>query len=272
MRRIAFRSVPCSVLALALAAAPLDAAWAAPAKPPATPAPTTTTPPATGTTTPSTPPATGTTTPPATGTTPPATGETPTGETPTGETPTGETPTGETPVTGETPTEPEPPVEPEKPAEPEKPIEPPPPQPAADPMADRPEEPRIAGKPRKGVGLMIAGGATLGAGLAATITFGMITQHCKYSGPLQCRYQDQDRFLIPLGASVTLLGAILLGVGAGYFGAYKKWERWTPEVAAREKAKQDAKNARRGRKGKTKTAFVPGMIRGGAAIGVVGRF
>lgn len=260
MRRIAFRTALCSALCFAVVAAPLDIASAAPAK---KPAPTTAAP--------ATDPAA---TPPATGDTPPV--ETPPGETPPGETPPGETPPGETPPDGETPTE-ETPTE-ETPAEeppPEKPVEPPPPTPP-DPMADRPEEPRIAGKPRKGVGMMIAGGATLGAGLAATITFGMVTQHCKYSGPLQCKYQDQDKFLIPMGAAVTLLGAILLGVGAGYYGAYKKWEHWTPEVAAREKAKLEKRNARanrRGRKG-NKTAMIPSptMIRGGAGFSLVGRF
>ncbi|HWB79256.1 MAG TPA: hypothetical protein VG755_30050 [Nannocystaceae bacterium] len=263
MRRIAFRSALCSALCFALVAAPLDVASAAPAK---KPAPTTTAAPATD-------PAA---TPPATGETPP--GETPPGETPpvTGETPPGETPPGETPPDGETPPEETPPEETPAEETPEKPVEPPPPTPP-DPMADRPEEPRIAGKPRKGVGMMIAGGATLGAGLAATITFGMITQHCKYSGPLQCKYQDQDKFLIPMGAAATLLGAILLGVGAGYYGAYKKWERWTPEVAAREKAKLEKRNARANRRGRgkgNKTALLPSptMIRGGAGFSLVGRF
>jgi hypothetical protein len=264
MRRIAFRSALCTALCLAVVAAPLDIASAAPAK---KPAPTTTAP--------ATDPAA---TPPATGETPPPTGETPppvTGETPPGETPPGETPPGETPPE-ETPPEETPPEETPEETPPEKPVEPPPPTPP-DPMADRPEEPRIAGKPRKGVGMMIAGGATLGAGLAATITFGLVTQHCKYSGPLQCKYKDQDKFLTPMGAAVTLLGAILLGVGAGYYGAYKKWEHWTPEVAAREKAKQDKKNARANRRGRgkgNKTAMVPAptMFRGGGGLSLVGKF
>ncbi|MBX7079869.1 MAG: hypothetical protein K1X88_11815 [Nannocystaceae bacterium] len=151
--------------------------------------------------------------------------------------------------------------------------EPPPPEPAADPMADRPPEPQVAGKPRKGLGLMIAGGTVLAAGLASTITFGLVTQHCKYSGPLKCKFQDQDDFLIPLGSAVTLLGAVLLGVGVGYRVSYQKWERWTPEVAAREKAKAE-KRASRGRRKKSKaeTAFSPAMLRGGAGIVVGGRF
>ena len=97
-----------------------------------------------------------------------------------------------------------------------------------------------------------------------------MTRNCKYDGPLQCKYQEQDQFLIPMGAAVTLLGAMLLGVGAGYYVGYKKWERWTPEVAAAEKAKQD-KRKRRGR-GSKQTAFAPSMIRGGAAMVVGGRF
>ncbi|MBC8073165.1 MAG: hypothetical protein IAG13_32885, partial [Deltaproteobacteria bacterium] len=111
-----------------------------------------------------------------------------------------------------------------------------------------------------------------GAGIAATITFALITQRCRYDGPLECRYRDQEDFLIPLGAATTLLGAILLGVGAGYYSAYRKWERWTPEVAAREKAKQDAKNARGKRGRKSKTAFAPSMLRGGAGFVLTGRF
>ncbi len=151
--------------------------------------------------------------------------------------------------------------------------EPPPPEPAADPMADRPPEPQVAGKPRKGLGLMIAGGSVLAVGLASSITFGMVTQHCKYSGPLKCKFQDQDDFLIPLGSAVTLLGAVLLGVGVGYHLSYKKWERWTPAVAAAEKAKAE-KRANRGRrkKSKTQTAFAPAMLRGGAGIVLGGRF
>ncbi len=260
MRRTAFvRPALCSVLILAVGVAPWNAAAAAPSsgtKPtaPATAAPTTAPP----------------TTPP--GETPPADappGETPPGQTPTGETPTGETPTGETP-TGETPTD-ETPADETPVAEPE-PEEPPPPEPTpppVDPMADRPPEPQIGGKPRKGVNLMIAGGAVLGVGLAATITFGLVTRNCSYDGPLQCKYQEQDQFLIPMGAAVTLLGAMLLGVGAGYYVGYKKWERWTPAVAEAEKAKQD-KRSRRGRRGKT--AFAPAMIPGGGGMVVGGRF
>lgn len=150
----------------------------------------------------------------------------------------------------------------------------PPPEPAPDPMADRPPEPQVAGKPRKGVGLMIAGGTVLGVGLAASITFGLVTRHCQYDGPLKCKYQDQDQFLIPMSVSVTLLGAVLLGVGVGYNLGYKKWQRWTPAVAAAEKAKAEkrANRGRRGKKSKTDTAFAPAMLPGGAGVVVGGRF
>jgi len=254
MRRIALvRSIATSVI-LTLGIAPWNVAMAAPAAgakaPATTAAPTTTPPPAE--------------TPP--GETPP--GETPPGETPPGETPPGETPPGETPP-GETPPE-ETPVE-ETPVEETPPQEEPPPPlpPPPDPMADRPPEPQVSGKPRKGMGMMIAGGTVFGVGLAATITFGLVTRHCKYSGPLECKYQEQDQFLIPMGAAVTLLGAMLLGVGVGYHVGYKKWQRWTPEVAAAEKAKQD-KRKRRGKK--SNTAFAPAMIPGGGAMVWGGRF
>lgn len=262
MRRIALvRPAVCSVLILAVGLAPWNIAMAAPASKP--------TPKAAPTTTAETPPATAETPP---GETPP--GETPPGETPPGETPPGETPPGETPP-GETPPGETPPGETppdvETPPEPEAKVEPPPPEPPPpDPMADRPPEPQLGGKSRKGVGMMIAGGTVFGVGLAATITFGLVTRHCKYSGPLQCKYQDQDQFLIPMGAAVTLLGAMLLGVGAGYYVGYKKWERWTPAVAAAEKAKAEKRKGR-GRS-KNKTAFAPAMIPGGGAMVVGGRF
>jgi hypothetical protein len=137
-------------------------------------------------------------------------------------------------------------------------------------MADRPPEPQLGGKPRKGVGMMIAGGSVLGVGIASTITFALVTRNCSYSGPLECRYQEQDKFLIPMGAAVTLLGAMLLGVGVGYHLNYKKWQRWTPAVAAAEKAKAEKKK-NRGRN-KNKTAFAPGLIPGGASMVVGGRF
>ena len=255
MRRIALvRPAVCSVLILAVGVAPWNAASAAPtASPKAAPTTAAETPPA------ETPPSE---TPPAE--TPPS--ETPPGET--GETPPGET--GETPPveTGETPAE-TPTDTPEELSDGEK--EPPPPDPVpVDPMADRPPEPQIGGKSRKGVGLMIAGGSVFGVGLAASISFGLITRGCSYSGPLQCKYQEQENFLIPMGAAVTLLGAMLLGVGTGYYLGYKKWQRWTPAVAAAQKAKQEKRN-RKGRS-KNKTAFAPAMIPGGGAMVVGGRF
>lgn len=267
MRRHAIvRLVVSPVLCWALASAPALANAApttppktAPAKPTTTAAPTSETPPPADATTP--PPA-GTPTDPGTvtadpNTTPPAEpGTEPTGE------PTGET-TPEEPPTEAPPAE-EPPAE--EPKEEVKPEEPPPP----DPYANRPDEPRISGKPRKGKGMMIAGGTVLGASLAATITFGMITQHCSYNGPLECRLQDQDKFLLPLGGAGILLGAMILGVGVGYHVGYKRWEDWTPEKEAARQAKRN-KNKRK-KAGAAKTALAPAMFRGGGGVAVFGRF
>jgi len=118
---------------------------------------------------------------------------------------------------------------------------------------DRPPEPRIANKPATGKGLMIAGGTVAGVGLGLTIAFSLMTRKCSIDGPLQCRLQNQDNFLIPAGAATLLTGTMLLGVGVGYFLRYKRWERWSPE---------DAK----------KTALVPTATRTSAGLALVGRF
>lgn len=117
---------------------------------------------------------------------------------------------------------------------------------------DRPPEPRIANKPAKGKGLMIAGGTVAGVGLGTTIAFTLITRNCSYDGPLQCRLQNQDNFLIPMGAAALLTGVMLLGVGVGYHVRYKRWEKWSPE--------------------EKKTAVVPTATRNSAGLAVVGRF
>lgn len=148
-------------------------------------------------------------------------------------------------------------------AEPE-PAQPPAPEEyVPNPEDERPEEPRIAGKPRKGKGLMIAGGTVLGAGIVSTIVFGLVSRHCSYDGPLQCRHQNDQEFMIPLGTSVTLLGAMMLAVGVGYHFHYKKWERWTP-------GQDDKKKNRRTRRGKT--ALVPALGPGSAGLSWSGRF
>jgi hypothetical protein len=147
------------------------------------------------------------------------------------------------------------------------PEEPPPPAiEAPDPMDDRPVEPTVNGKPRKGIGLMIAGGATLLGGITSTIVFDQVTLRCSLDGPLQCRHQNQAQFLIPLGAAITLLGAMLLAVGVGYHLQYRKWERWTPAEAEKKK--------RRGRRGRTKTAALPSptLMHGGGGLSLTGRF
>jgi hypothetical protein len=136
-----------------------------------------------------------------------------------------------------------------------------PPAPAFIPPEDeRPDEPLIAGKPRKGKGLMIAGGSVLGLGIVSTSVFGAVSRHCSYSGPLQCRHQNDAEFMIPLGLSVTLLGAMMLAVGIGYHFHYKKWERWTPG--------QNDKRKRR----RAETALVPSLGRSSAGLSWAGRF
>jgi hypothetical protein len=119
--------------------------------------------------------------------------------------------------------EPEPEPEPEPAAE-----EPAPPEEPEGP--ERPPEPTYGakGKPAKGTGMVIAGGVLLGVGVAGTITAALITRNCSYDGPLKCKYEKQDRFLIPLGAAGALMGAILLSVGLGFRARYKKWENWSP--------------------------------------------
>jgi hypothetical protein len=118
---------------------------------------------------------------------------------------------------------------------------------------ERPPEPRIGKKPAKGKGLMIAGGTLAGVGLGLTVAFTLMTRNCSFDGPLQCRLQNQDDFLIPMGAAALLTGVMVLGVGVGYHIRYKRWERWTPENGKR-------------------TAFVPTASRNGGGLAVVGRF
>jgi hypothetical protein len=118
---------------------------------------------------------------------------------------------------------------------------------------ERPPEPRIGDKPAKGKGLMIAGGTVAGVGLGLTIAFSLMTRNCSIDGPLQCRLQNQDDFLIPMGAAALLTGTMLLGVGVGYHLRYKRWERWTPEEGKR-------------------AAVVPTATRTSAGLAVVGRF
>jgi hypothetical protein len=134
-----------------------------------------------------------------------------------------------------------------------------------DPMADRPEEPTVGGKPRKGIGLMIAGGVVLLGGITSTITFAMVTQNCSLDGPLKCKHQNQGQFLIPLGSAITLLGVMLLSVGVGYHLHYRKWQRWTP--ADGEKAKR-----RERRRGATASLPSPTLMHQGGGLSVSGRF
>lgn len=88
-----------------------------------------------------------------------------------------------------------------------------------------PPEPRIAGRPQTGRGLMIAGGTIAGAGVVMAIVFGALTRGCRDDGPLECRYREQDTMLLPLGITVTTAGIMLLAVGGAYWGRYRRWQR-----------------------------------------------
>ncbi len=164
------------------------------------------------------------------------------GEEEAGEEEVGEEEAGEEEVAEEEPA-------PEEEAAAEEPeVEPPPPTPTG---PQRPDEPRIGGRPAKGVGLMATGGVLLGLGAAGLITTSLVTRKCSFDGPLQCKYRDQDEFLIPLTAAPTILGVVLLAVGAGYYVRYNKWEKWTP-----------GKNA----------MVAPILGRNGGGVAVSGRF
>jgi hypothetical protein len=269
------RRILCTVLAATIVALPSNSALAGPAatttKPPAT-----TTSPTTGTAPASTPPATGTaptSTPPA-GTppagTPPASGTPTDGTTPPAGTPTdGTTPPADgttpptdvatnpdgTPVEGTppegTPVEPKP-----EDVKPEEPVTPPPVVPEG---PERPAEPTLGnGKYKaKGTGLMIAGGTLFGVGIAGVITTYFLTRcpDTDLENNFACKNRDHNTFAVPATVSLALLGAVLLLVGAGYNVRYKRWERWTPEAAA-----------------KKKTAITPTFLRGGAGVSYTVKF
>lgn len=251
------RRILCTVLAAAVVALPSNSALAGPAAtttstPPASTAPTTT-PPATGTAPTSTPPATGTTpttsTPPADGTTPPpADGTTPPTDVATN-------PDG-TPVEGDPPDA----VPEQPPPEEPKPEEvAPAPAPVIPEGPERPPEPTIGnGKYKaKGTGLMIAGGTLFGVGLAGVLTTYFLTR-CPdedLENNFACKNRQHNTFAVPATVSLALLGAVLLFVGAGYSVRYKKWERWSPEAAA-----------------KKKTALTPTFLRGGAGVSYTVKF
>lgn len=231
--------ITCSVLAATLAALPCNEALAAPPAPAAAPAPAptpapTSTPPAT-----TAPAAAPSTTPPATT---PADPNQPT-EGPSAVTAPGETPTE---VPGEAPAEPTPPAEPVAEAPP------PPPVPEG---PERPPEPTVAnGKYKaKGTGLMIAGGALLGLGVAGVLASYFLTKCDAPADTFACKQHHNNTFAVPATGAAALLGAVLLAVGVGYRVRYKKWERWTPGTAP-------------------KTALYPTMLRGGAGVGYSVKF
>ncbi len=149
---------------------------------------------------------------------------------------------------------------PEEPAAEPEPTPAAPAVPAYDPDNEPPPEPRIAGKPRTGKGLMIAGGTTLGVGILASFGAAALTTWCSYSGPLHCKHNDQKNLLIPGGVTIALTGAVILGVGVAYHLGYKRWERWTPGQDKKKTAK------------KTAQVVAPIMIRGGGGLGYVASF
>ena len=99
---------------------------------------------------------------------------------------------------------------------------------------------------------MIAGGTVAGVGLGMTIAFSLMTRNCSISGPLQCRLQNQDDFLIPMSAATLITGTMVLAVGVGYHLRYKRWKRNSM--------------------GDAKTALVPAPMRGGGGLAWAGRF
>ncbi len=144
-------------------------------------------------------------------------------------------------------------------AEPEPEPEPEPeaaPAPAVPEGPEKPPEPMIAGKPAKGKGMMIAGGVLLAGGIAGTIASFLLTNCPEPANTVGCKYEPHRTLAVPIAASGTLVGGLLLAVGVGYGVRYKRWLRWKPE---------DAKVIKQ-------TALVPTMTPGGAGLGYVGRF
>lgn len=198
---------------------------------------------------------------PAEGDAPDATeGEEPTDEEAKADEAEGEEETGEEPEEGEEGTEGEATEEEaeeepeEEPKEEPKPAAEEAPPPEAPEGPARPPEPTYGakGKPAKGTGMIIAGGVLLGVGVAGTITAALITRNCDIHGPLQCKYENQDRFLIPMAAAGALMGGILLAVGFGFRTRYKKWESWSPKD--------------------NRTALVPVAFPGGGGVTYGGQF
>ncbi len=163
--------------------------------------------------------------------------ETPAGETPAegvpaegaveGEQPDGtETPEGEVagePAEGEQPegeagTDP---AEGEQPAEAATPAEPTLEGPEEEEMA----EPKLAGRPAKGIGMMTTGGILLGLGAGGIGASVALTNCPEPAKTIGCKNQHNRRLLVPIAASVALVGTLLLVVGGIHAARYKKWQR-----------------------------------------------
>ncbi len=127
------------------------------------------------------------------------------------------------------------------------------------PEDPRGPEPRIADKPATGKGLLIAGGSVAGVGAGFLVTSILVTR-CEYGTPLDCRYGNQDTFLIPAAITVTSVGVLLLAAGAVSAVRYKKWEKGT------------LYEKKKGRKAKATAMFGPTYLPSGAGVGAVGKF
>jgi len=149
----------------------------------------------------------------------------------------------------------EPAAEPEPEPEPE-PVAEVAPAPVVPEGPERPPEPMIAGKPAKGKGMMIAGSALFVGGIAGTIATIFLTRCPEPANTTGCKYAEHRTLAVPIAASGTLAGALLLAVGVGYGVRYKRWLKWKPE---------DEKVIKQ-------SALVPTMTPGGAGLGYVGRF
>lgn len=237
------RRILCTVLAATLVALPTNEALAAPATTPTKP-PVTSTAPAPGTAAPAAAP----------GAAAPADGTVPTDG--------ADAPPDDAPPDG-TDAPPDAIVDPS--AAPDAAAEPPPEEPTPEEVAppapvvpegpERPPEPTVGnGKYKaKGTGLLIAGGTLFGVGLAGVLTTYFLTRCTELEDTFACNNRQNSTFAVPATAALTLLGAVILLVGAGYHVRYKRWERWTPGP-------------------NKKTALTPTMLRGGAGVSYTVKF
>jgi len=115
-------------------------------------------------------------------------------------------------------------------------------------VSDLPEEemlePKLAGRPAKGLGMMITGGVLVGLGAAGIGASFALTNCPEPSNSIGCKNQHNRRLLVPIAGSVALVGTLLLVVGGIHAARYKKWQ---------------AKN-------KNKVAIAPTYLPGGGGV------